>query len=200
MDTSKTSAPEARAAHGSRAGFSLVEVTLALGVMAFAFISVFGLIPTGLNTFRQAIDASVESQISQKVLNDVQQTDFTQLTKDYTGTAIASGASGVKYVRFFDDQGTEIVPATQTYPPTLAASEKQRILYWVNTRVMPSTVMPSGTNATVPLAFSNLATVTIQVVNNPGNQTITADGTNLWTNTMFPVSTYSSFVAQTINQ
>ena len=174
-----------------------MEVTLALGVMAFAFISVFGLLPTGLNTFRQAIDASVESQIAQKVLNDAQQTDFTQLIKDYSGNPITSGTSGIKYVRFFDDQGTEIVPATQANPPTLTAAEKQKILYWVNTRVTPSTVMPSGTNT---VNYVNLATVTIQVVNNPGNQAISADSTNLWTNTVFPASTYSAFVAQSINQ
>jgi type II secretory pathway pseudopilin PulG len=37
-------------------GFSLVEVTLALGLVAFALISLLGLLPVGLNTVRESSD------------------------------------------------------------------------------------------------------------------------------------------------
>lgn len=49
--------------------FSLVEVTLALGIISFALVAVMGLIPTGLNTQRQAVDQSFGVQ----GLNDVAQ-------------------------------------------------------------------------------------------------------------------------------
>ncbi len=38
------------------AGFSLVEVTIALGIISFCVISVFALLPIGMNTIKQARD------------------------------------------------------------------------------------------------------------------------------------------------
>ena len=39
-----------------RAGFSLVEVIVALGIVAFAFVGLLGIIPSGLGSFRQSVD------------------------------------------------------------------------------------------------------------------------------------------------
>jgi prepilin-type N-terminal cleavage/methylation domain-containing protein len=39
-----------------RAGFSLVEVIVALGIVAFAFVGLLGIIPSGLSSFRQSVD------------------------------------------------------------------------------------------------------------------------------------------------
>src|SRR5207245_4256566 len=44
-----------KARTSSAAGFSLVEVTLALGVAAFCLITVFGLIPVALKTQQAAV-------------------------------------------------------------------------------------------------------------------------------------------------
>lgn len=60
----------------SRSGFSLVEVALAIGIIAFAFVSLFALMPTGLNTFRSAIDTSNETWIMQGMNSMIQTTDF----------------------------------------------------------------------------------------------------------------------------
>lgn len=60
--------------------FTLVEVTLALGIIAFAFVAVLGLIPVGLATARNAMETSVRSQILQRVVSDVKQTDFEEMT------------------------------------------------------------------------------------------------------------------------
>ena len=49
----------------SNSGFSLVEVSLAIGIIAFAFVALFSLMPTGLTTFRSAIDTSNETWIMQ---------------------------------------------------------------------------------------------------------------------------------------
>lgn len=49
--------------------FSLIEVTLALGIISFALVAVMALLPTGLNTQRQAVDQSFGVQ----GLNDVVQ-------------------------------------------------------------------------------------------------------------------------------
>src|SRR4051812_25466253 len=96
MDTSTLSA------HKAKAGFSLIEVTMAIGIVAFAFMSVLGLIPVGLNVFEEAIHTSLEAQIAQRVIDEAQQTDFNALVND----ALASGSSSS--VRFFDGQSNEI--------------------------------------------------------------------------------------------
>jgi uncharacterized protein (TIGR02598 family) len=44
-------------------GFTLVEVTIAVGIVSFAVISILGLLPTGLSTLRSAMNQTVEAQI-----------------------------------------------------------------------------------------------------------------------------------------
>jgi uncharacterized protein (TIGR02598 family) len=46
------------------AGFSLIEVTLAIAIIAFAFIALIGLLPAGLGVFAQTVDATNELRIS----------------------------------------------------------------------------------------------------------------------------------------
>lgn len=100
-------------------GFSLVEVTLAIGIVAFAFVALFALIPVGLNTFRLAMDTSVGAQIAQRIISDAQQSDFDALVPDPSGgggtlNLETGGADGQFYVlpiRSFDEQGTEVTPA-----------------------------------------------------------------------------------------
>jgi len=52
-----------RVPRATAGGFSLVEVTLALGIFAFAFVAIMGLIPTGLNTADATIRQNEVSRI-----------------------------------------------------------------------------------------------------------------------------------------
>ena len=135
-------------------GFSLVEVTMAIGIVSFAFLTTLGLIPTGLKTFRSAIDTSVGGQIFQRVINEAQQTDFDTLV------------GSVPAVRYFDDQGNE-----------LDSSLAGKAIYHVNTRIQPSTSLTTtGTAA----SNASLATITVQIAKNPGSAALTKVS-NLWT-------------------
>lgn len=60
-------------------GFSLVEVALALGIVAFAFVSLFGLLPAGLSTFRTSIDVSNETWIMQGINSMIQVTEWSKI-------------------------------------------------------------------------------------------------------------------------
>jgi len=51
--------------------FSLVEVTLALGVAAFCLIAVFGLLPVGLQTNRNATSQTVATNVIAFVVADL---------------------------------------------------------------------------------------------------------------------------------
>ncbi len=81
----------------SKSAFSLVEVTLAIGIIAFAFVALFALVPTGLTTFRTAIDTSNETWIMQNINSMVQTTNYS----DVPGLSFEK--SGEIY--YFDEEG-----------------------------------------------------------------------------------------------
>ncbi|HEX5422431.1 MAG TPA: Verru_Chthon cassette protein B [Candidatus Acidoferrales bacterium] len=58
----------------SLASFSLVEVTLALGVAAFCLIAVFGLMPVGVQTNRNAASQTAATNIMAAVVADLRAT------------------------------------------------------------------------------------------------------------------------------
>lgn len=165
-----------------RAAFSLVEVTLALGIFAFAITAIFGLLPLGLSSFRQAMDTSVSSQICQRVINDAQQTDFSVLTTVTSQNTASSNGNVKQPLRYFDNEGNE-VPCSNGVPSAA-------YLYKVNTVVIPATAMPGAAKN------ANLATVVIQIINNPGQATsITSDSsTGLWTDSRFAIAAFSETV------
>jgi Tfp pilus assembly protein PilV len=55
----------------SLSAFSLVEVTLALGVAAFCLIAVFGLMPVGVQTNRNATSQTAATAIMTSVVSDM---------------------------------------------------------------------------------------------------------------------------------
>jgi len=180
MDTSKHSGRSGSnkrlSISGSTAAFSLVEVTVAIGIVAFAFMGIMGLIPTGLNTFRQAIDLSVGSNIAQKVIREAQQTDFITLIGSNTSAFQQSSTP-----RYFDDQGNELTTGS-------AAA-----IYQVNTCITPATPILGDAATDNP----NLATVTVQIANNPANLSIVVDSTTqLWMDSHIPIATYSALVSR----
>jgi uncharacterized protein (TIGR02598 family) len=143
--------------------FSLVEVVMAIGIVAMAFVPLLGLIPSGLHTFRESMDTAIGSQIAQKVIAEAIQTDFNTLvaegdgTTNFTFLAKNPGDSNVPW-RYFDDQGNEL---------STAPSDVNKALYHVLTRVAPKTPLP-GAGPAVP-DLENLAQVTVQVVKTPRN-------------------------------
>jgi type II secretory pathway pseudopilin PulG len=54
--------------------FSLVEVTLALGVMAFCLVALLGLLPVGMNSNRAALEQTAAASIASAVAVDLRQT------------------------------------------------------------------------------------------------------------------------------
>lgn len=57
-----------------RAAFSLVEVTLALGVAAISLLGIFALLPVGLQTNRTAIQQTASSDLISAVVADLRAT------------------------------------------------------------------------------------------------------------------------------
>jgi uncharacterized protein (TIGR02598 family) len=49
-----------------------VEVTLALGIVSFTFLSMLGMLGIGLKTFKDSISSTVRANIAQQVINETQ--------------------------------------------------------------------------------------------------------------------------------
>lgn len=148
--------------------FTLVEVVMSIGIISFAFIAIFALLPVGMTSFRKALSNSIGTQIVQRIVNEAKQTDFATLIAKPTTT------------RFFDDQGDE-VPQTPT--PTAPAPW----LYLVQIDVKAPTALPGA--VTGPSA--NLATITVKLAADPGHNL------NPFTPaSKVPYSIFSAFVAR----
>jgi uncharacterized protein (TIGR02598 family) len=131
--------PRSRRATRSRlGGFTLVEVTLAIGIISFAFVAMFGMLPVGLSVSRQAMDTTIEAQIVQQMKTQALQTDFSRLDELENVSEL-----------FFDDQGKQV-------------EEGQSVFRAKFSGVSADTKLPDGTST------SRLKTVTISVANTKG--------------------------------
>lgn len=165
----------ARRLKSLQSAFSLIETALALGIVAFAFVGLMGMLPAGLATFRGAVDTTVGAQIAQRVAADAQQADFDKLVpKSSTDFVILE-------TRYFDDQGNEVKQTSLSK------------IYEVRTRA--SAPGNPDSNSPQPSNFTSLpdskgtrfhprdsTILTIQIANNPGGKKLTEDAaTKLWT-------------------
>ncbi len=162
--------------------FTLVEVVLAIGVIAFAFVALLGLLPIGLSTFRHAVDISVTAQIAQRVIGDAQEADFDALA-DHPQN-VQQGEFFILPLRYFDDQGTEIDVADSAGGPS--ADERSRIIYVARVRgskpgdpdpaqhaITRFTLFPTSDDA--PHNPRDVTFLTIQIATNPGNRPLPID-------------------------
>ena len=118
----------------SDAAFSLIEVTLAIGIIAFAFVALFGLLPTGMKTFRASVDATNDVTMLQEMNAMVQVTGWSKID----GLDSTKG-SGDEY--FFDEEGRR----TDSRKNQASAPEvKARRLYQVKLLV-EKCYQPGGT-------------------------------------------------------
>ncbi len=82
--------------HSTSTGLSLVEVTLAIGIVGFALLAIIGLVPVGLKSSGDAIDATRTSFICQDAQNRV------RARVDY---AMFAAAPDISLTLFYDRDG-----------------------------------------------------------------------------------------------
>ena len=139
-----------RPRRGYSVGFSLVEVSLALGVAAFCLIALFGLLPLGLKTNQNSISQTAAATLLSSVVADLRATPKTsQTSRQYEITF------GTAKVLFFDTEGRAVTPAdpnmnrryrlTVTFPSSPAGAFAPR---FVSLKVSwPALVDPTTTRA-----------------------------------------------------
>jgi len=150
-----------------RQGFSLVEVVLAIGVTSFALLGMVALIPMGMKTSHQAIDAMTEAQIVQYARNELELTPFASLASSWDLATVGT-AKGTLY---FDNQG---LPTTSTdpemiYKVTFAVGSVQlSTLSGTATSVLTGNLNTPGATASTPAANAQLVQVSIVNRTTPG--------------------------------
>ena len=165
-----------------RRAFSLVEVVLALGVVAFAFVALFSLLPVGMGVFREAMDTSVSTQIVQRIAGDAQETDFDNLVDPAKNGGTATADWFVLPLRYFDDQGSEV----KVVGAAPSATEKAKILYHVRVRGSnPGSADPASHKTEYFTSLPSdgkrfnprdMTILTIQIVTNPAGKDLNSSG------------------------
>jgi uncharacterized protein (TIGR02598 family) len=133
--------------------FSLVEVTLALGIAAFCLIAVFGLLPVGVQTNRNATSQTAAGNIISAVVTDLR--TMPKTSGSWAGVSLQFGIplqpSTQLYRLYFDGQGrfTTSLSADSRYQVNVTFPVKGNLTYadikltWP-AAVDPATTMPSG--------------------------------------------------------
>lgn len=73
-----------------RDGFSLVEVTLAIGLFAFALIPILGLMGHGMVTLRDSVADTTKAGIAKALMREAELTEWTTVQQTITGGDIQS--------------------------------------------------------------------------------------------------------------
>jgi uncharacterized protein (TIGR02598 family) len=144
--------------------FSLVEVTLALGIAAFCLIAVFGLLPVGMQTNRNAKSQTRATNLMAAVLADLRATP--RIRTQSLQFCIPLTTSGATYTLYFDSEGRcssnlagSTSPCGVAWNPPLATRYRVKVTFPLtsNPNLMyadltinwpaaadPATITPSG--------------------------------------------------------
>ena len=133
---------------GSRtAGFSLVELVLALGIMAFCLFAVFGLMPVGMQTNRNAASQTAATNIIAAIVADLRTTPAAATTSPQF--AITFGTDKTLY---FDASGQASISLSpdSRYQLNIKWNSAPTGLHYTDLKVTwpapvdPTTTTPSG--------------------------------------------------------
>lgn len=135
----------------STLSFSLVELTLAIGIAAFCLIAIFGLLPIGIQSNQAAISQTAAASILSAVVSDLRATPGTSETSAQFGISFALPTQTL----YFDEVGRSTSVAdraryrlTLTFPINPAGSNAARFavvkMSWP-AAADPATTQPAGT-------------------------------------------------------
>ena len=85
------------------AGFSLVEVTMALGIISICLITLVGVIPVGITNNRSSVDEGAAANIARMIEADLRNTPATATASSFYGIVLASLTPKTLY---FSREGT----------------------------------------------------------------------------------------------
>jgi len=132
-----------------KAGFSLVEVVLAVGIMGLGVVTILGLLPHGLDISRKTANEQAQTRIVDQISGELQSAQWATL----------GGIVGASAVYQFDDQGLRTLDNDLT---TYVA----RVRLPLQAEADTGMAVPGGTKAGIVAAGfnnANLRRVSIEV-------------------------------------
>jgi uncharacterized protein (TIGR02598 family) len=172
-----------------RNGFSLVEVAMSLAIMAFACVSLIGLIPFGLTSFHQAMGSTIEADIVQDLTNDMLLANFSNLNQ----YSYANSTATANQTYYYDNEGS---PLSVTSPGVVPAGT----VYTAVVSISPvSSSSSSSSNSPVNLSANGISTltsaykITITIASSPSTASYTP-------NTYSSMAAYLSAYATTASE
>ena len=186
-------------------GFTLTEVAIAIGIAAFAFVTLLSLLSAGLGQFRSAIDAQTGARILQRIVSDAEQADFDQLLSTATRSTTDFYVLPIEY---FDDEGN-LIPTVGGTPPSGANAVK--VVYQAHIRGSqpgPAAIDGVAHFTSLPAAAGNVrfsprqsSILTIQIVHDPALSNLPETGALLWddgaaANHGFRLKTFSAVITR----
>jgi len=106
----------------NRTAFSLIEVTIALGIVAFAMVPIIGLVSTGMKSLRDSMDETVRAEIVRKVSGEALRVPYAKLLDEFQNKTF-----------YFDDEGIQqsssnastifVATTAVSAPPALITSD-----------------------------------------------------------------------------
>lgn len=93
--------------HNARRGFSLVEVTIALGIASFCLLGIVGMLPVGLSSKRDSTASLLASGVVNSVVTDLHSLDSSTSATTTPAFKFDLANSGVQ-TRFLDKDGQDV--------------------------------------------------------------------------------------------
>ena len=131
----------------SPSAFSLVELTLALGIAAFCLIAVFSLIPVGIQTNRNATSQSAAANIIASVIADMRAT--TSSTSPQYGITF-----GTAKTLYFDAAGqfTTLLGSNSRYRVSITFPSSPSGLSYADVNITwPAAAAPANASGSVEM-------------------------------------------------
>jgi uncharacterized protein (TIGR02598 family) len=135
---------------GAKMAFTLIEVVMAMAVVAFALLAITGLLPIGLQTMRDSQNDQATGMIANQIRGDLQQVAFTQDPNNPNPQIVLSTLVNSNY--YYTVEGLK------TNSATTAAQVYYRASFAVTNAGVNGTAF--GGTATLP---SNAAVVTVNL-------------------------------------
>jgi uncharacterized protein (TIGR02598 family) len=133
----------------SAAAFSLVELTLAIGIAAFCLIAVFGLMPVGVQTNRNATSQTAAASILSNVIADMRATPRTNATSSQFAITFET-----EKTLYFDGAGqfTTSLGANSRYRVRITFPSSPSGLSYADVNITwPAAATPANANGSVEM-------------------------------------------------
>lgn len=131
--------------------FSLVEVTLALGVAAFCLLGIFALFPISLATNQNTIQQTADTSLARAIASDLRATPNTSANSPRYGITIPS-AGNATHTIFLHDDGTAGIQDADAVP-----SQSPKYRATITFAAPTNSAQKTATGVTILLTWPALA-------------------------------------------